>query len=122
MIAEEVLQFIRSSIKSVWALELLLFLRRNRGQPWTVDRLTDELRSSRFVITQVMATFKSAGLVLEEEEGVFRYGSGASDLDRLVGLLEIEYAQRPTAVVKAILSAPNDKIQTFADAFNMRKD
>jgi hypothetical protein len=122
MIADETLQFIRSSIKSVWALELLLFLRRNSSQSWTVDRLVSELRSSRFVISEVMSTFKSAGLILEESDGSLRYVPASSDLDRHVGLLEIEYSQRPTAVVKAILSAPNDKIQTFADAFKIKKD
>jgi hypothetical protein len=84
--------------------------------------LTEELRSSRFVIADVVATFRSAGLVSDDGEGTFRYGPANSDIDRLVGLVEIEYAQRPTAVVKAILSAPNDKIQTFADAFKIRKD
>ena len=122
MIADEVLQFIGASIKSVWALELLLFLRRNRGQVWTVDRLTEELRSSRFVVAPVMETFEAAGLVSKESEGAFRYRAANSEIDRIVGLVEIEYGQRPTAVVKAILSAPNDKIQTFADAFKLLKE
>jgi hypothetical protein len=122
MIADEVLQFLRASIKSVWALELLLFLRRHGAQVWTVDRLTDELRSSRFVVGQVMETFEAAGLVAKEGEGAFRYRPANSELDRIVGLVELEYGQRPTAVVKAILSAPNDKIQTFADAFRLLKE
>jgi hypothetical protein len=122
MIAEEALQFIRASIKSVWALELLLFLRRNRAQAWTVDGLTDELRSSRFVVAQVTETFEAAGLISKEGEGAFRYRPANSEIDRIIGLVEIEYGQRPTAVVKAILSAPNDKIQTFADAFKLLKE
>jgi hypothetical protein len=43
-------------------------------------------------------------------------------LDHAVGQVERVYAERPSAVVKAILSAPNDKIQSFADAFRLRKD
>jgi hypothetical protein len=119
---EQLLQFIRATVKSVWALELLLVLRRDKSNSgWTVDRLTEELRSSRFVVSDVLSTFKSSGLVTEAAEGRCRYCAPYA-IDRLVGMLESEYATRPAAVVKAILSAPNDKIQTFADAFRLRKD
>jgi hypothetical protein len=36
--------------------------------------------------------------------------------------LEAAYAARPLAVIKAILAAPNEKIQTFADAFRVKKE
>jgi hypothetical protein len=119
---EELIQFIRATIKSVWALELLLLLRRDMsGAGWTVERLTAELRSSRFVVDEVIPMLKAAGLVAEDAEARFRYGAPYA-LDRLVGMLESEYAVRPAGVVRAILTAPHDKVQTFADAFKLRKD
>jgi hypothetical protein len=119
---EELLQFVRAAIKSVWALELLLLLRRDTSTAsWTVERLTQETRSSRFIVADVMMTFKAAGLVAEVAEGAYRYGPPYA-LDRLVGMLANEYAARPSVVIKAILSAPNDKIRTFADAFRLRKE
>jgi hypothetical protein len=32
------------------------------------------------------------------------------------------YNQKPRAVLRAIFSAPSDRIQNFADAFRLRKD
>jgi hypothetical protein len=119
---QELLRFIQAAIKSVWALELLLLLRRDTsGKGWSAERLTDETRSSRLVVDGVLATFKAAGLVAEIAEGAYRYGAPYA-LDRLVGMLESEYAARPSVVIRAILSAPNDKVQTFAEAFRLRRD
>lgn len=121
-ISEDTLHFVRSKIKSVWALELLLFLHGNPSKSWSVDALTAELRSSRFVVSEVMAAFEASGLVIEEAEGLYRYHPASSQLDRLVQQVETAYAERPVALVKTILTAPNDKIQTFADAFRLKKD
>jgi hypothetical protein len=118
----ELLQFVRAAIKSVWALELLLLLRRDTGAgTWSVERLTRETRSSRLVVAEALRPFKAAGLVAEVAEGTYRYGAPYA-LDRLIGMLENEYAMRPSIVIKAILSAPNDKIRTFSDAFRLRKE
>jgi hypothetical protein len=43
-LSAETLEFIRSSSKSVWALELLLLMRRERSREWSVDDLIRELR------------------------------------------------------------------------------
>ena len=122
MLSPEVLEFLRSSVKSVWALEVLLFLRRRSERAWTVDALTTELRSSAMLIGEVVAGFVAAGLVRDEGEPGYRYGPAHTALDYAVSQVERAYAERPTAVVRAILSAPSDKIQSFADAFRLRKD
>jgi hypothetical protein len=36
--------------------------------------------------------------------------------------VERHYIERPLALIKAIVSAPNEKIQSFADAFRFKKD
>src|SRR3546814_10483475 len=51
-----------------------------------------------------------------------RFRSASADLDRIVRELEQAYAERPTAVVKAIMAAPSEKLQIFADAFRIKKD
>ena len=108
VIDDDVLSFIRSTIKSVWALELLLFLRRHRERAWTAEELVRELRSSRFVVSEIMTTFSAAGLIVNESDAVYRYAPAALELDRLAERLEKTYAERPMAVVKAIVTAPND--------------
>lgn len=121
MIPPDVLEFIESTVKSVWSVELLLFLRRRADRVWTDDEIIRELRSSRRVVSEVLATFVQAGLVTEED-GAFRYAPASANLDRIVRDLEQTYAERPTTVVKAIMAAPSDKLRIFADAFRLKKD
>lgn len=122
MFPPEVKAFIASCVRSVWALELLLLLRRDAQRAWTVETLTAELRSSAFVVAEVLATFRQAGLIAEDPAGTFRYAPAASHLDRAVEQIASAYASKPLAVSKEILAAGNDKIRTFADAFRLRKD
>ena len=45
-LSAELSAFIESAVPSVWALETLLLLRRDREQGWGVDRLVAELRAN----------------------------------------------------------------------------
>jgi hypothetical protein len=51
-----------------------------------------------------------------------RYAPASSDLDRLAAAAERAYREKPGEVRRAILAAPNDKLQNLADAFRIRKD
>lgn len=121
MLSEELQHLIRNTLKSVWALELLLLLSRERARSWSAYDLNRELRGSLGLVADVLATFQQAGLVTEES-GHYRYKAATAELERTVHELEEAYAARPLAVVKAVLAAPNEKIQTFADAFKVKKD
>ena len=122
MLSDEVVGFLRSAVKSVWALETLLFLRRHAGRTWTVDALAAELRSSRTVVVDVLGRLVQSGLVQAEDAGAHRYLPASEPLDRLVQQVGQAYAERPIAVVTAILSGPHDKVQIFADAFRIKKE
>ena len=54
--------------------------------------------------------------------GRIRFEASSPALDQLVHELEAAYARTPLAVVKEILAAPNQQIQSFADAFRLKKD
>ena len=116
-----ILDFIRSSVKTVWSLELLLFLRRNAKRVWSPDELVRELRSNRNIVTEAIAVFAQGGILREEESG-FRYGPATVELDWVVEELGREYAERPTAVVNAIVEAQAGKLQDFANAFRIKRD
>ena len=122
MIPEAVLELIRSSIKSAWALELLLFVRRHSARAWTVEQLTTELRSNPSLVSNILATLRKANLVQEEPGGAFRYAPGTPALDDVVRQLEEINAERPLALIKEIISAPNEKLNSFVDAFRLKKD
>lgn len=122
LIPDSVLQLIRSSIKSAWALELLLFIRRTATRAWTVEELTAELRSSPSLVASILATLKKAELVKEEPSGSYQYAPATPELDDTVRQLDEINAERPLALIKEIISAPNEKLNSFVEAFKLRKD
>ena len=122
MIETELLDFIQGSFKSIWSLEVLIFLKQHPERWWAVDELVRELRGSDHVVTQSLAMLEAAGLVATDNDGKARYSPAAPDLNRLADASERAYRERPSAVRRMILTAPNDKLQTFADAFRFKKD
>jgi hypothetical protein len=121
LLPDDVIRFLRTSVGSLWALEQLLLLRRDRTRGWSLEELTRELRSSIGVVTSVLAQLRGAGLVTEAD-GLYRYCPTSADLDALVERVADSYAKFPFTVTQAILTSPNDKIQLFADAFRIKKD
>lgn len=119
MTDEDIFAFVQASVRSVWALELLLLLRRDPQRAWHPDELVRELRSSLAIVHEELTGLRSAGLV-GETDGCFRYGPVAPALDALVDGLQTTYAARPMAVVKAIMAAPNEKLRIFSDAFRLK--
>jgi hypothetical protein len=122
MIRDDVLRFVRGSIKSVWMLDLLLLMRRGGDRAWPIDELTRELRGNRTLVLDLLSGLGKAGLVETDEAGNYRYRPANEETDALVGELERIYMERPLTLIREIVSAPNEKIQSFADAFKLKKD
>lgn len=115
-------EFIQSSFKSVWSLELLLFLKRHTGRSWSTDELVRELRGSDPVVAQSLAALQAAGLVVEDAEGSAQFAPASPELAELADQVERTYREKPNTVRRLILAAPNEKLHTLADAFRLRKD
>jgi biotin operon repressor len=122
VIPEDIAAFIRDSVPSIWTLELLLFLRKNEGSAWSTDQLIRELRGSRLLVIDIIASLERAGLVVEESDSSFRYGPTKAEVDDLILRLDRLSVERPMAVRNAIVSAPHDRVQVFADAFRVKKE
>ena len=117
---DDLLRFIGSSFRSVWALELLLILKREKRR-WTHTELVEATRSSDLVVSKALDGLVSAGLAMDEGEGAM-YMPVNEDVARCVDQLEQLYATRPDAVRRAIISASASGVSAFADAFRLRKD
>jgi DNA-binding IclR family transcriptional regulator len=122
VIEGELLDFVRTSFRSVWTLELLLLMWRSRSAQWSAGELVRELRASDAIVSEGLASLQAAGLVSPEADGTFRYAPASPRLDLCVQQLAQVYRDRPTAVTRAIFSRQNDGLQTFADAFRLKKD
>jgi hypothetical protein len=121
VISEDLLSFIRASIRSTWALELLLLMRKQAGRVAAPEELVRALRSTPSLINTCLEQLQQAGLVVREDSGAWRYAPAAPALDQLTGELEAAYAERPVAVINAIMNTPSDRLKSFADAFRFPK-
>lgn len=117
---DNLLRFIGSSFQSVWALELLLILKRDR-RLWPHDELVATMRASELVVSKAVDSLVAAGLASVEGQEVI-YMPINDDVATCVDELESLYAVRPDAVRRAIVSAGSSGASAFADAFKLRKD
>lgn len=113
--------FVREHVRSVWALELLLLLRRDAGSCWQVDDLVRELRASTPLVSTNLQGFERSGLAVRDDEGCYRYAPASPVLDDLCNDLESAYRERPVAIIN-LIAKPRDAIQSLADAFKLRGD
>lgn len=117
---DEILRFIASSFRSVWALELLLVL-KSEPRSWSSDELVTTMRASDLVVTKGLDALEAAGLVSNNGDQA-QYMPVSGDVATLVDDAEELYAKRPDAVRRAIVSASAGDATAFAEAFKLRKD
>lgn len=119
---QEVSSFIRSTFRSVWALELLCFLRKHRDRAWPQRDLVAALRGSESVVSQSVESLLAAGLVVVEPGQLVRYQPTSDAVDGLAGAAEALYASRPDAVRRIIVAPATSGLSSFADAFKLWRD
>ena len=116
----DLLGFVREHIRSVWALELLLLLRRDPERCWPPEDLVRELRASQMLVSDNLQRLATAGVVVPDDAACYRYAPVSPVLDELCAALEAAYRERPVAVVNMI--AKPTAVQSLADAFKFRGD
>jgi hypothetical protein len=116
----QALALIRTVIRSVWALEILLLMRGQAERVWAAEALVRELRASTVLVEQNLRRLISGGLVIEEDGG-FRYRPATPLLDEACAVLELQYRERPVAIVNLIVGSGADTVQGFADAFRFKR-
>ena len=117
---EEALRFIAGSFPSVWALELVLALRRER-RPWTREELVALLRASELVVSKALDALIAAGLSSVDDAGAVYLPANPS-IDECMERVEQLYRTRPNAVRRTIIAASASSATAFANAFRLRKD
>jgi hypothetical protein len=117
----DLLAFVQASFRSVWSLELLLALYREPERSWSRADLVAELRSSEAVVSQSVDSLMAAGLIVLGEDGSVAYRPAGREEDALIAELADVYRRKPSTVRRAIVQSSSDKLQTFADAFKVRK-
>ena len=114
----ELTSFIASSFRSVWALELLLLLKRE-ARPCSRDELVSLLRASPAVVENALDALVAAGLA-GIEGGDPRYMPASSETAALVDETEQLYASRPDHVRRLIVASSNKGLAAFSNAFRLK--
>lgn len=122
MTEQAVLEFVARWFRSVWPLELLLILFQEPQTAWQVDALAREVRATPSVVVPGLAALEAAKFVAVDAGGGYRFQPPTPEAAEMARALIDLYNQKPRAVMRAIFSAPSDRIQTFADAFRLRKN
>lgn len=116
----EVLDFVSATVKSIWALELLLLMRRTAERCWTAGELVRELRASTLVVQEALTGLRNAGLVAADKTDLFCYRPASDHLALFVDETESLYIAKPLSIINAIAAAPNEKLRIFAEAFRLK--
>jgi hypothetical protein len=116
-------QFLKANIQSIAQLELLLLLYRDRHNAWTVADAAKNQYTAVNMTQAALESLRASGLVavVEGEVPRYQYAPASANLDQLVGELGQFYIDRRVSIVNAIYCRPLDTLQSFADAFRIRK-
>jgi hypothetical protein len=120
MLDNELITFVRASIRSTWALETLILLRKHAPRSVASDELVRTLRATPTLVDTCLRQLQMAELVVAEGGG-WRYAPAAPALDAFCAQLDQAYAERPVAIINAIVASPNDRLRNFSDAFRFPK-
>jgi len=116
----DLLAFVRSSIPSIWALELLLLLRRAAPGYLRRDELVQHLRATPTLIDRLLDQLQAAGLIARNDAGAVRFECTSPQLDRMCEALATAADERPIALRDAIISMPSEKLRDFSEAFRFK--
>jgi hypothetical protein len=119
---EELCLLIRDTIPTIEAAELLIVLCRDPARQWKPEEIVHEIRPtviSESEVRKCLVLFRACGLVIENQDARFQYQPASAALASTVGTLVKAYNERPVTLMRLIYSG---KIQSFADAFKIKKD
>lgn len=122
MPSPDIAAFLRDHFKSVWALELLLFLKTHSEMGWKSEELIAALRTSDTIVSTSVGMLVAGGLVSVDRDGRAHYAPASDDLSRLVDVTQALYAKKPDRVRRVIVSSAATGLSAFADSFRLRND
>ena len=123
-IPEDVRRFLFEQMRSISGIRLLLLLHVDPHREWTVQELAHELRAAGEWTERELQLLAVQGLVAvsDRDSSRFRYGPRTETLSNLVSKLAAIYPERQHSIIQILFSVPTDSIQSFADAFRLKKE
>ena len=123
-ISADVRQFIDQNIESLAQLEALILLWRDPQRGWDAKEIGKALYIPPDSAAALLADFRRRGFIKVEPQENIRYSYQVVEqrVDQIISDVATAYQDRRVAVISLIYSKPLNKVQTFADAFRLRKE
>lgn len=123
--SDEFCRFIQTSVHSVDAAELLLLLSREPERWWEPSGLAARLRPTTTLseadAARYLDQFQAGSLIAVGPDRRVQYRPATEALGAHVRMLAQAYKERPVTLFRVIYALRDLKIQSFADAFKLRK-
>ncbi len=117
-------RFLQATIPAVDAAELLIWFSQHPEGAADAGRILQDIGAgsglSEADAARYLEAFRSAGLLASPDGRQYRYAPGAG-LEEHVRVLATAYRERPVTLIRVIYALRDKKIQTFADAFRLRR-
>lgn len=119
--SDEFCRFIQGNVPAVNAAELMLLLARRPGASYSVDEAVAKLGPGVAApeAEKFLDLWVASGIV-RRENARYRYNA-QSEHAAHVSVLSLAYEKRPVTLVRVIYALRDSKIQSFAEAFRLRK-
>lgn len=121
---QRIKQFVEGRIDSVEQLHVLILLRGDAKQSWTIPSISEELRSTPSSVEMRLRKLVDKKVLAENafEGEKILYRPFSEETDQCVGELIDYFREKPYRVMDIIFSQPRDAIHTLANAFRFRKE
>ena len=123
--SDEFFRFLRAAVPTVEAAELLLLLHGEPQRWWVAQEAASALapgaRLSEADVARYLGVFQASGLIAVGPDKRVQYRPASAALDANARTLAQAYRERPVTLIRVIYALRDSRIQSFADAFRLRR-
>jgi hypothetical protein len=121
---DDLRRFIAEHLGSIVQLELLLLLAEDPGKSWSAEEAAKALYVAPEAAHGFLEAMRAKGLCQDDAaaKGRYRFAPAKPEHEQLTRDLAAFYKERRLTIINLIYSSPVQKLQSFADAFRLRKD
>jgi hypothetical protein len=123
--SDDFCRFLRTAVPTVDAAEVLLLLQREPQRWWAAQEaaaaLAPGVSISEADVARLFSIFQAGGLIAVGPDKRVQFRPGFAALEAHVRTLEQAYRERPVTLIRVIYALRDTSIQSFADAFKLRK-
>lgn len=122
-LSAEIRRFIGEHIDSAEQLEILLLLHRSPDKDFAAQDVSQVIYTVPASATMRLEALVAGGFLASSggADPRYRFAPRSQELRRQVDTLAAAYRADRVSVIKMIFSRPPDQLQSFADAFRLRK-